>query len=147
MKVYLDLCCLKRPFDDQAQPRIAVETVAVLGILDAIESGHIKAVRSAAHDLENSRNTDQRRASAVAAWLGQLNPPQTTTASVLERVELLARSGIRQMDAFHLAWAEFFQADRFVTTDDKLISQAERLQDIIHMRVVNPVSLIPELPA
>lgn len=29
MKVYLDICCLKRPFDDQSQPRIAVESAAI----------------------------------------------------------------------------------------------------------------------
>ena len=33
MRLYLDICCLKRPFDDQAQPRIRIETEAVLGLL------------------------------------------------------------------------------------------------------------------
>jgi hypothetical protein len=28
--LYLDICCLKRPFDDQAQPRIRIESEAVL---------------------------------------------------------------------------------------------------------------------
>jgi hypothetical protein len=32
MVLYLDVCCLKRPFDDQAQPRIRIETEAVLGL-------------------------------------------------------------------------------------------------------------------
>jgi hypothetical protein len=27
MVPYLDMCCLKRPFDDQAPPRIRIETV------------------------------------------------------------------------------------------------------------------------
>jgi hypothetical protein len=35
MRIYLDMCCLKRPFDDQSQPRIRLETEAVLALLAA----------------------------------------------------------------------------------------------------------------
>ncbi len=28
-RIYLDACCLNRPFDDQTQPRIALETQAI----------------------------------------------------------------------------------------------------------------------
>ena len=28
MRLYLDICCLKRPFDDQTQPRIRMESEA-----------------------------------------------------------------------------------------------------------------------
>lgn len=55
MKVYLDLCCLKRPFDDQSQSRIAVETAAVLANLKLCTEGRLEPLRSTAHDLENSR--------------------------------------------------------------------------------------------
>ena len=53
MTIYLDMCCLKRPFDDQTQPRIALETAAVLAILQAVAGGRANAVRSLAHQLEN----------------------------------------------------------------------------------------------
>ena len=33
MRIYLDSCCLQRPLDDQTQPRIRIETEAVLTIL------------------------------------------------------------------------------------------------------------------
>ena len=32
MLVYMDLCCFNRPFDDQSQPRIYLETEAKLFI-------------------------------------------------------------------------------------------------------------------
>ena len=60
MLVYLDLCCLKRPFDDQRQARIALESTAVLAILQAVADGRVNAVRSLAHELENDRNPDRR---------------------------------------------------------------------------------------
>jgi hypothetical protein len=34
MKIYLDTCCLNRPFDDQRQPRIRLEAEAVTLILE-----------------------------------------------------------------------------------------------------------------
>jgi hypothetical protein len=46
--VYLDMCCLKRPFDDQTQAPIALETTAILAILQAIEDGRLQAIRSLA---------------------------------------------------------------------------------------------------
>lgn len=33
MKVYMDVCCLCRPFDDRTQDRIRIESEAVLTIL------------------------------------------------------------------------------------------------------------------
>ena len=39
MRVYLDVCCLNRPFDDQSQDRIKLETDAVLSILDNCQTG------------------------------------------------------------------------------------------------------------
>lgn len=33
MKIYLDVCCLNRPFDDQAQTRIRLESEAILLII------------------------------------------------------------------------------------------------------------------
>ena len=37
MKVYLDLCCFNRPFDDQSSLAVYIETQAKLGIQDLIE--------------------------------------------------------------------------------------------------------------
>lgn len=70
MKVYLDVCCLKRPFDDQTQPRIRMETEAVLRLL-AEGSARFTFVRSSAHDLENDQNPLPWRAERVRFWLAE----------------------------------------------------------------------------
>jgi len=36
MKLYLDTCCYNRPFDDQAQERIHIESEAVLIIIERV---------------------------------------------------------------------------------------------------------------
>ena len=68
MLIYLDMCCLKRPFDDQSQVRIHLESEAVLGLL-AIESDQVQFVRSSALIIENSLNPIRERASRVDRWL------------------------------------------------------------------------------
>ena len=37
MKIYLDACCLNRPFDDQSQDRVRLEAEAILLILGRLE--------------------------------------------------------------------------------------------------------------
>lgn len=51
MKIYLDMCCLSRPCDDQSQPRIRVETEAVLAILDKISNHEWIGIASRASTL------------------------------------------------------------------------------------------------
>jgi hypothetical protein len=52
--IYLDMCCLNRPFDDQSQPRIRLDAEAVLALL-AAESDNIRFERSPALWHENTR--------------------------------------------------------------------------------------------
>ncbi|HKQ48103.1 MAG TPA: PIN domain-containing protein [Phycisphaerae bacterium] len=145
MKVYFDICCLKRPFDEQVQPRIVVETAAVLSLLEAASEGKIQPIRSVAHDLENSWNPDAKRAAAVQEWLIQQNPIIKTPSSVRQQTEVFMSHELGEFDAFHLAWAEYHQASVLVTTDDNFIKRAGRLGDTIKVRVMDPISLFREL--
>ncbi len=47
---------LNRPFDDQRQPRIWLETLSFSLVLTLIEAGEARLIRSLIHDLENGRN-------------------------------------------------------------------------------------------
>jgi hypothetical protein len=40
-RVYFDTCALNRPFDDQSQPRIRLETEAVEHVLRAVDEGRL----------------------------------------------------------------------------------------------------------
>ena len=46
MRIYADICTLCRPFDDQSQPRIWLETHALCVILNLIERGSVEMARS-----------------------------------------------------------------------------------------------------
>ena len=46
MRVYLDNCCYNRPFDDQNQLKIAIESAAKLAIQAKMRSGELEYVWS-----------------------------------------------------------------------------------------------------
>src|SRR4051794_40182213 len=122
MLVYLDMCCLKRPFDDQSQPRIRLETEAVLALL-ALEPDRVQFVRSTALRLENDLNPIRERADRVAQWLASRplwNPPDRLPLQ--HRTEELIRLGLKNFDALHVASAEIAGAEVFATVDDRLLA-------------------------
>ena len=58
MKIYLDNCCYNRPFDDQTQERIHLESEAILTILQRGQIGVYTIVGSNILDLEIERMHD-----------------------------------------------------------------------------------------
>lgn len=145
--IYLDMCCLKRPFDNQSQPRIRLETEAVLQVL-ALEPQRVKFVRSTALLLENSFNPLPERAGRVDSWLRTeptWTPPDPTALE--HRIDSLRRMGLKPFDALHLAAAEQAGADRFVTTDDRLLSAAARRPAPVVSAACSVLDLAKELLA
>lgn len=63
--IYLDVCCLKRPFDDTSAERVRREAEAVAAILEGAGTGKFGLVRSPAHDFENGRNPREDRRMAT----------------------------------------------------------------------------------
>jgi hypothetical protein len=128
MLIYLDMCCLKRPFDDQSQPRIRLESEAVLTIL-AREPDSVQFVRSTALVLENNLNPIRERALKVGHWLTGAPLWQPKNLQELQRrVSEFVGLGLKSFDALHLASAEEASAELFVSTDDRLLTIAKRNQ-------------------
>lgn len=68
MKIYLDNCCYNRPFDDQSQIRIHLETQAKLYIQSKIREGTYDLVWSYILDYENGKNPYEEKRLAIAPW-------------------------------------------------------------------------------
>ena len=64
MRVYLDNCCYNRPYDDQTQLRISLESQAKMDVQSRIKKGEIELATSYMTTNENSMNPiDMRRRS------------------------------------------------------------------------------------
>jgi predicted nucleic acid-binding protein len=70
------------------------------------------------------------------------------TVELTPDVEALARrlevSGLKPLDALHLAFASASKVDYFITNDDKLLKKARRL-DELNIKVVSPTELVMEV--
>ena len=123
MRLYLDTSVLNRPFDDQKQPRIWLETLAFSLVLSLIEAGEAALVASPIHTLENSRSPFSVRRLWVGRCLALATHTVSLTDAIRTRAHELAGHGQKPLDALHLACAEAAGADWFLTCDDRLIKR------------------------
>jgi len=136
--IYLDLCCLKRPFDDGTAVRVRGEAEAVAAIMALAESGEVNLVYSSAHDLENNRNPREDRRLTIWLWLQTAAIHLKTNPAITARGRELSALGFRTFDALHLAFAEAAAARWFVTTDDRLLKLGVRHRANLIVEVAGP---------
>lgn len=146
--LYLDMNVYKRPFDDQRQMRIRLETVAITIVFALIESGHSSAQWSFVLDYENSLNPVPERREFVQHLARCCESTIGPDESIRELAHRLSEAHqVRGRDALHLAIAELSGCDSLVTCDDRLIRQGQQLreQGILTVEVINPVDLVQEV--
>jgi hypothetical protein len=145
-RVYLDICSLKRPFDDQRQPRIREEAMAIAAIVARAEAGEIALVRSPVHLIENDANPREDRRLPAALWIDGGGVDVLLDAAAEARAAELVALGFHPLDALHLACAERAEARWFVTCDDRLLTLAGRLGEALRTLVVAPPALAGRSP-
>lgn len=145
MKIYLDVCCLNRPFDDQTQDRIHLESEAVLRILDRCQIGKWHLIGSEVIDFEISKIPDEERRQKINSLASLTKFGVTVDKGVEGRALILEKAGIKSVDALHLACAEKAEADIFLTTDDKLLQNILRNNKLAKIRLDNPLNWLMEV--
>jgi predicted nucleic acid-binding protein len=143
--IYLDVCCLNRPFDDQSQPRVHLEAEALLIVFAHIRSGEWKWVSSTVVDLEVDQTIDLTRKSRTKLLLSATHHTVSVQSAEEGRAKELVTLGIPAMDALHVACAENGGANVLLTTDDRLLHRATRLAAHLRVRVENPLTWVREL--
>jgi len=140
IRIYLDVCCLNRPFDDQTQDRIRLEAEAVLVILKHAVSGECHWVGSEVLDIEIAETPDPRRRTRVKLMAQQAHETVNVEEDHRIRARELRALGLRPVDALHVACAESAKVDYFFTTDDKMLRAAARHSAALRVKVVNPLA-------
>lgn len=140
-RVYLDTSAYNRPFDNQTQPRIFLETHAVIIILQMIEAGEIDLVGSSVLDYENSRNPYPTNQKAMERYLQLAEVRQDMNNAIRQRAEDLERNGLKALDALHVSCAEASDSQYLITCDKRLINRCSGLA----IKVINPVDFVLEL--
>ncbi len=144
MKVYFDVCCLNRPFDDQNQDRIRLESEAVLSVLKHVDEGKWKLVSSDTVIYEINKTTDEERRDRLLSINNAAQIYVTVDEKILNRGSIIQEMGFTTYDAMHIACAEAAQADIFLSTDKKLTKRALKNTNKLLITVKNPLIWIQE---
>lgn len=140
-RVYLDTSTYNRPFDDQTQPKIFLETQAVIIILQMVEAKAVELISSSVLDYENSRNPYPVKQEAMSRYLQLAELRQEVDEAIRKRAEELEKDGLKAIDALHVACAEAVDSDYFITCDKRLINRCSKLT----IKVMNPADFVLEM--
>ncbi|MDR1113774.1 MAG: PIN domain-containing protein [Candidatus Margulisbacteria bacterium] len=140
MKIYLDICCYNRPFDDQSQMKIQLETIAKLHIQSAVRQNIYELVWSYMLDYENSNNPYEEKQNAIQVWKHIAEHYCKSSPSILQAGKNIEKLGIMSKDALHIACALHSKCNYFITTDLKLLKKK-----IDGIKLINPVDFVREV--
>ena len=136
-RIYLDNCCFNRPYDDQTQIRICLETQAKIHIQSLIYEDKIELVWSFILMFENSRNIFNARRKAIEQWENY----SSSFVEKSERIKITAKeiiaTGIKAADAAHVACAIIGNCDYFITVDKRLLKYKDN-----RIVICNPIEFI-----
>ena len=140
MKLYIDTSVYNRPFDDQTQPRIWLETLALGLILQLVESGEATLVNSSVLEFENSRNPFPLRREWMERCLSLATEYERVDEAIRDRAQEYEKQGISAIDSLHIATAESANADFFIACDDRLLKKAKHFK----VKAINPVDFVQQ---
>lgn len=136
MKIYMDVCCLCRPFDDRTEDRIRIESEAVLTILARCSIDWI-LVGSDVVDFEISRILDNEKKRNANLLASIAKDKVAIDEGIIARAFKFENRGFKPMDALHLSSAEK-SSDVMLTTDDDILRKAELNSTFITVKIDNP---------
>ena len=137
LKVYLDNCCYNRPYDDQQQLKIELETKAKLFIQNLAVEKKIHFVWSYILDYENSQNSHYQKSSAIEKWQDIAIEDVDETPKIIEISKLIQQIGIKNADSLHIACAIFSGCDYFITVDKRVLKYKDE-----RISILDPVAFI-----
>ncbi len=139
MRVYLDNCCFNRPFDEQNNIQIKLETEAKLHIQRLIADSKLELAWSFILDYENSRNPYKNRKAFVDKWEKLSKLYIEPTDEIILKSESFQKFGIKEKDSVHIACAIKAACNYFITTDYLILKKGKNIKEI---NILNPLEFI-----
>jgi predicted nucleic acid-binding protein len=145
MRIYLDVCCLSRPFDDRGQDRVRLESEAVLTIISHAQTSKWRLLTSEVVDIEISKIPDIDKKQKIEMLSTVLHQSIAVDNNIEKRADELEKIGFKPFDAMHIACAEKGKVNVLLTTDDNFIRKAFHTKDTLKVTVKNPVMWLMEV--
>lgn len=142
MRVYLDMCCYNRPYDDQSQLKVAMEAQSKLHIQILISDGKLDLIGSYTLDYEVSRNPYDMRRQSIFQFIhtNMVGYVGDERADIIKPMaEEIIATGVKEKDAYHVASAIYAGCEYFISTDIRLLKyKSDRI------RLVTPIEFVTE---
>lgn len=143
MRVYLDMCCYNRPYDDQTQLKIAMETQSKLYIQTLIKEKKLKLVASYMLRYECSQNPFEMRRNTIFSFLEENTfgyVGDDCKEIVEKKASKIMKTGVKFKDACHVASAIYAKCEYFISTDVRLLKYHTN-----EIKMVTPIEFITEM--
>jgi predicted nucleic acid-binding protein len=139
-RLYLDNCCLNRPYDDLANLNIQLEAEAKLFIQNEIVKRNFELVWSFMMDYEISFNPSYDRKIAFLNWKYVAVVDIDPIESILIKGKELEQKNLKKKDSLHIASAIEARCEYFLTTDGKILNK-----NVSEIKLINPLDFIRKL--
>ena len=117
-----------------------MEVEAVRVVLHRVRMGDVKLVISSMSVVENMRDSSHLRRQWSQLLLDMATVHVDFDDTDIQRAEQLhSRMGFGKADAYHVVAAEKASCDVLLTTDDRLIRKAAQHNELLQVRIINPV--------
>jgi len=136
-RLYLDNCCFNRPYDDQTNLLVQLETEAKLFIQQAVLHKSFELVWSYMLDYENEANPYQNRKQAIAQWKRIAVLDIDASNTIVKYGKEIMQKDVKKKDALHIACALEAKCDYFLSTDKKLLRVS-----IDKIKIISPIDFI-----
>ena len=143
MKIYLDNCCLNRPFDDQSFLRIHLEAEAIKTIIILIEERKLHLISSDFLTFEINKTPDVLRKQNLMKIISLASNVIQVNSKKQIRAKFFESFGVQAFDAIHLACAEN-NADVLLTVDDDFIKKSSNIENL-NIKVLNPLKWLEKV--
>ena len=143
LRIYLDMCCYNRPYDDQSQMRIAMEAQAKIYIQDMIKEKKLKLITSYMLRYECGSNPFPMRRDTILDFIdknafGYIGDERK--AVIEEKAAEIMKTGVKFKDACHVASAIYAECGYFISTDKRLLKYQSK-----EIKMVTPIEFVVEI--
>ena len=143
LRIYLDMCCYNRPYDDQSQLKVAMEAQSKLYIQSLIKDKKLELIVSYMLRYECSKNPFEMRRNTIFDFMRE-NAFGYVGDERKEAVEAKAaeimKTGVKFKDACHVASAIYARCEYFIYTDVRLLKY--RTEEI---KMVTPIEFVTHM--
>ncbi|MFP3042677.1 PIN domain-containing protein [Treponema primitia] len=138
MEIYMDCCCLNRPFDDQTQDKIHIESDTIMAILWKCFYGKWLLIGSDIVTYEIMKTPDLNKRNEVLNIYSIKKDTVSFNGEIQNRALELQKHGLKAMDSLHFASAEYKNVSVLLTVDKDFVTIAKQIKS--SLLIENPVT-------